>query len=484
MSYEYDVVLIHPIRNIKSTKKRKIKSLIFKRSNYIRIPPFMIVPVGLFIMATKLKERNFSVKIINLPLEVELSGLKIEKFFKKYEARVFGISLHWSVHTSGAIEIARILKTQFPESKIVLGGLTATYFAQYIMENYEFIDAVILGEGEDTLIDYLQYLDKNKTIDSLHGILLRNKEGKIEVKKERVPPDYENTKPIRIDSLEHWEEYLKADVGGYDEIKDATFWISIARGCIFNCAYCGAGCNSYSIFSNREKLAIRKIEYVADEIEYLESLGVRVINFNYDPSILGPNYYKKLFGEIRKRKIEVGSYIELFRVATSDFYSELNKTFIRNIIAFSPETGSEKVRFFLGRKITDDALEKSIIKAIEHGLFPHIYFMAGLPGESEEDFKKTTTLIEKLKKNLPVTIFGGYPYIVDVGSPMFRNPEKYKVRLLFNSFNDFYNLSSLPDVVKTVELIGYETEFFSRKEIATKVNQLRQYVDSVMRKHY
>lgn len=44
--------------------------------------------------------------------------------------------------------MAKIVKEKCPQTFITLGGFTASYFAQEIMENYPFIDSIIKGEGE------------------------------------------------------------------------------------------------------------------------------------------------------------------------------------------------------------------------------------------------------------------------------------------------------------------------------------------------
>ncbi|UCH70984.1 MAG: cobalamin-dependent protein, partial [Candidatus Bathyarchaeota archaeon] len=114
---------------------------------------FMTIPMGLMSIADYLDRHGFKVKIMNL-CEMMLSDpeFNVERFLKRADAAIFGIDLHWCIHSQGAIEIARLCKKQHPNSLVVLGGLTATRFASEIVEKFRFVDAVVRGEAERPML--------------------------------------------------------------------------------------------------------------------------------------------------------------------------------------------------------------------------------------------------------------------------------------------------------------------------------------------
>ena len=57
--------------------------------------------------------------------------------------------------------MAKIVKEKCPQTFITLGGFTASYFAQEIMENYPFIDSIIKGEGEIPIRELAEKIANN-----------------------------------------------------------------------------------------------------------------------------------------------------------------------------------------------------------------------------------------------------------------------------------------------------------------------------------
>jgi radical SAM superfamily enzyme YgiQ (UPF0313 family) len=56
-----------------------------------------------------------------------------------------GIDLHWLVHPHGALELTKLVK-EITGRPVILGGFTATYYWREVLENYPFVDVVVLGK--------------------------------------------------------------------------------------------------------------------------------------------------------------------------------------------------------------------------------------------------------------------------------------------------------------------------------------------------
>ena len=52
----------------------------------------------------------------------------------------------------GAIEIARTAKQLNPKTKVVFGGIGATFLWEHLLTHFPEVDVVVLGEGEWTFL--------------------------------------------------------------------------------------------------------------------------------------------------------------------------------------------------------------------------------------------------------------------------------------------------------------------------------------------
>jgi len=73
---------------------------------------------------------------------------EVPGYIQKLNAPVFGIDLHWLVHAQGALELARIVRQEHPQSKIIFGGFTASYYWQELIQ-YPQVDYVMRGDSTE-----------------------------------------------------------------------------------------------------------------------------------------------------------------------------------------------------------------------------------------------------------------------------------------------------------------------------------------------
>jgi len=427
--------------------------------------------MGLFSIASNLVAEGLETKIVNLGLEATLpkKRLNVKRRIRAIDARIFGIDLHWCIHSHGAIKLAKLIEEERSDSVSILGGLTATWFWREILEQYPQVDAIVLGEAENSFADVAKAILQDKKLGDLPGVAYREGSA-IKANPPKPTPSINDFHFTDLSRLENYQDYLRSDPRGFFQGFPPSFWLPIARGCPYNCIYCGGGSEAYRTVTNREEPALRSPSKVADDVQSLVEQGVRKVCLSHDPEIGGKEYYRKMFREIRDRGIDVSLYVEVFRLPTPDFLRVLPKTFSATTIAFSPESGSEDVRRLVGRSFSNDALLRSIKDCVRLGaVFPEVYFLPGLPGENRETFKITLELITKLSR-LPVRIQADNVYIMDPNCLMAVNPQEYGLKLFLRSFNDYLNLTSKTRV-GIMDMIGHETSTLSREDIASLIAQ-------------
>ena len=138
-------------------------------------------PLGFTSIAEYLERAGYRVRIVNLAVRMLRDrNFSAEKMIKELTAPLFGIDLHWLVHCHGAIEIAKLVKKYHPEAKVVLGGLSASYFYPELLQ-YSEIDYVLRGDStEEPLRQLMDCIMKGKEPEAVPNLVWRDKQGRMQ----------------------------------------------------------------------------------------------------------------------------------------------------------------------------------------------------------------------------------------------------------------------------------------------------------------
>ena len=463
MTKYYDVVFLHPLTSLR-------KHLI--NSPYL-LTHYPLLPMGLFSLAHMIKSEGYEVKIVNLGLEISLSpSFEIEDYVKSLSAKIYAIDLHWFYHSEGAIQLAEMCKKHHPDSLVILGGFTATWFYEEILKKYNFIDAILLGEAEQSILSLVKACLIDKDLSNVPGIAYRANDT---VKHNAVAPPatLDNLNFTDLSTLENWENYLKIVPEGCNEDGSSLFWLTIARGCIYNCIYCGGSCSSYKLLTKREKPIFRDPKLVAEDIRRLHDLGVEKICFSHDPEIAGKNYWQKILYELAKDRVDMQAYLESSQLPSRDFLQRMKRAFNEVELAIYPLSPNEKVRMAAGKKFTNDQLFHTARICEELGITLNAYFTVGLPGENKNFYELFKKLVKKLLPFQSITIPPLSVYTLDPSSLMATTPEIYNLKIYLKNFEDYKNMCSSPYVI---DRIGHETNTLTREQILELTNMANEHL--------
>ena len=424
---------------------------------------YPLMPMGLFSMAEYLERNGFEVRVVNLALERLLNphaGLR--QLLAGLDAEVVGISLHWFVHSYGAVEVARVVKSLLPNSKVVLGGFTASYFAREIVERYSFVDAVVVGEGEEALLE----VASGAPLEKLKGVASRVRR-RVSWNGYREPvEDLDRYRYTNLKVLDRWSLYLRCSPSGFALTRRPSFWVAVARSCPMNCAYCGGSREGYAAAMGRAKPAVRRPERVAEDVEVLASeYGVSVVKLSHDPLIWGEAYYSRLMEEIAKRGLDLRAYWDLTYLPREEQVRKALRAFEGGLCwGLSVETVNDEVRARIGRPYTLGDIERFLPVAENMGVILDGYFLVGLPGDTKEDVEKGIEYaLKTMKRYKNVYFIPPFPYTMDPHAPMALRPKDYGVKVLCRSFECYRRLVRSE---KWADWVVHETEQLSKKEIA------------------
>jgi radical SAM superfamily enzyme YgiQ (UPF0313 family) len=467
----YDVLFLHPPRVFKGFW-RKLRE---KPEQKMR-PQFCFVPMGLFSLAADLDERGYAVKIVNLGIEQDLNRFfNLKRYIQSVQAKIFAIDLQWVLSSSGAIALARVCKQYHPDSLVVLGGMTATWFHEEILKTHPFIDVVLRGEADYSLPQLVEAVSQSQGLKGVAGISYRQGEHIQQTHTGRILQTLDSIDPTRLELLVNYEKYVYAGVyqcgrpASKDDVSaESALWYPVLRGCPYNCAHCGGGQHAYRVLTGRDEIALRSPEKVANDLQILAEKGVQRIKFSHDLEVGGEKYYLTLLQEVRERNLDIGAYVEVFRLPTRKFASEVTRTFHDAAFALSPESPDEEVRRLIGRDFSNHDLFKTLDVLKTEGIATRVFFTVGLPGEVPHPDPGWERWLTRFKKFIEdVMAHGGLPlpptvYTIDPNCLMAVNRKKYGINLLLKTFADYERASASES---DLDWIGHETKTLSQVDI-------------------
>lgn len=224
-------------------------------------------------------------------------------------------------------------------------------------------------------ISFLKFL---KLATSIEGIFVPSHSNKV---KRAV------LKNLNDSSIPNYQLITKASTE--NAIFEDRFFIEVNRGCPFQCKFCISSFHN-SPFRNRS------FENITNAIEE----GIRYSDFNTISLIGSCVSAHPKFSEICKFIINKGKRLTIPSIRiehlTSEVIQILEKGNIKTITV-APETGSEKLRYELGKKISNDKIIL-LLKELKDSKIKNVklYFLIGLPNETEREIDETIEFLKEL----------------------------------------------------------------------------------------
>ena len=428
---------------------------------------FDMIPYGFLTMTSYLMKHGFKVRIVNLAAKMVMSDrFDVEKEIRKLEADAYGIDLHWLPSAHGALEVARLVKEHHPESPVILGGLSSTYFAREIIESYPFVDYVLMGDTtEEPLRILLERIGDG--VEGVPNLAYRDRGFKV------------NPMTYIPDSLDEFiVDYgliIKSALRGgislslpfADFFKEPIGCVISFKGCAFDCITCGGSSYAYGCYLKRKRLARKSTKAIFEEFKSLTSYFRIPVFFIGDPRLY--DGFHELSRMIREEKVDNELLFEFFSPPPRELMEDVKRAG-GTIIQLSPESPNEHVRRAFGRPYGNQELMKFVEEALDMGFRRlDLYFMLGLPRQTPDMALDVAKFLEGIYLNHPdskerLTAFQAplSPF-VDPGSLVFEHPELYGYRLRFRTLEEHRRAL---EAKSWIDMLNYETAWMGRRELA------------------
>jgi anaerobic magnesium-protoporphyrin IX monomethyl ester cyclase len=351
--------------------------------------------------ATKPRNRRFPLSVMALAAVLEgredyeiVDGNVDDKptetilnLVRRNKVDLLGVSVMPGPQMASAVEDCKQIRLRCPELPIVWGGYFPSTYTDAAL-NVRYVDYVVRGQGEDTLLELLDALRGKRGFESIQGLSYKDVFGLHRHNPERLMrgPDAFPWSPFHRLPV---EKYLRPSFFGR---RTAAHHASI--GCPFRCSFCGV----HAVYGNRElvETAARteailrhlKMQYGADSVQFYD------MNF-----FVKETHARELCDRIAP--LGLRWWCEA-RIDTFTRYSDATLGAIQRagcaMIFFGAESGSDWVLKEMQKDITTEQTLAVAERIRQFGIIPEFSFVIGNPRDPERDTRETLQFIRKIKR--------------------------------------------------------------------------------------
>lgn len=341
--------------------------------------------IGTAYLAAVLLKNKHEVKLLDMRFGYRYSYLL--RILEKFKPDFVGVTSTSVEHKKAYRLIENLKKSGF---KVIIGGPHASVMLKKILEDTK-TDYAIKGEGEETIIDFLNNLGKPEKVK---GLIWRNKKGEI----------IENEDRERIQDLDKIP-FPAFELFELDKYMDKKLPIVTSRGCPYRCTYCSI------FFTMGHKFRMRSPENVVGEIERWYKKGYRYFSFNDDCFTFNLERAEKICDLIVERGLKIK-----WDLRNGIRIDNINEQLLRKMkkagctyVAFGVESANQNVLNKMRKGVTVEQAKNAIMLADKVGIKKGAFFIIGLPGDNMETFKQSLDFALSLPLD-EVRFYNAIPY--------------------------------------------------------------------------
>jgi len=393
-------------------------------------------PNGILSLGSFLEANGCSVAIVPLDYHLNISYdpedldkriLSIlEPALKEYDPLFVGVGVAYTMLYPVSLKIVELSKALKPGAVTGLGGPHVSYMDRQCFEDSSAVDVVVRGEGEWTLLELINTLDRGGDLSGVKGVT-HKKNGEIIVN----PP-----RPLGpVDELPVLDFGLMPE--GF--IRGMAVSIVASRGCAYKCTYC----NESLFWGNKvRRIPIEKI------MEELKQLADKYDNYpvGLEDSMfhMKSSYFFEMLASLAGIRLNPAFYL-LSRAdcVTQEGCEAMFRAGIGNLV-LGLESASPKVLKAMNKQTTIERGEDACAMATRKGLIVGTFWMIGHPGDSPVEAQITIDTIDRfygegIMGASEIALFVPYP-----GGAVFNDPGRFGVEILTYDWERWARFNTQP----------------------------------------
>lgn len=387
---------------------------------------------GILLIGTIFKSKGVTVQVIDGAVRKDYQKIVLESIDK--DTVMIGFSVMTSQVTM-ALDLSELIKSAYSNTPIAWGGIHPALFPKETVSNQN-IDIVVTGEGLETTLNLISYINGAISLGEVKGIGFKNSSGDVVLTGSSEPDDINKIPHIDFSILDNVDTYLNArsyflrEINTDNNEKLILMPVFTGHGCSYKCQFC---INSFL----KRKYRFRSSESIIHEIKKLQNdYGANAFVFLDENFLTIEERLVGFLNLIEKENLKfywrIWGRVNYFNenYLNRDMVLRLEKDGLRSIV-MGGESGSQKVLSLIDKGIKVENIIHSIRLLKETKITPRCSFIVGLEGENKEDSKATYKLCADLiDLNPKVDIAGPVIFRYYPGSPIFdRIIKKYSIAL-------------------------------------------------------
>ena len=276
-----------------------------------------------------------------------------------------------------------------------------------------FVDAFSLGDGEETIHQIMDVYKEWKASGAPREEFLKQL---LKVPGTYVPSFYDITYNVdgTIASCEPKEgsgapklvmkamvrdltaaDYPEKLIVPYGEIVHNRIMLEIFRGCTRGCRFCQAGMIYRPV---RERSMDRLLELAEKLVSATGYDEISLMSLSSGDYSCLPDLAKEMVERYAQRRVRISLPSQRVDAFLKDTLKETQKV-RKTALTLAPEAGSQRLRDVINKGVTEEDLMRSVYDAFSEGWSAvKLYFMIGLPTETDEDVMGIADLARKVQQ--------------------------------------------------------------------------------------
>lgn len=398
-------------------------------------------PLGIAYLAAVLIKNGHEVRLLDrniIAIKNRFDLLKVDKEtlddIKNFMPEIIGFSASTPLMCDVKY-FSNIIKEALPDKKIIIGGAHPSVEPEESLIACQAIDAVVRGEGEDTISKLLNNLD---ALSRVRGITYREG-GAIFSTDDAIPIANLDDIPMPRRDLLDMKFYSqpRRERGLFGRF--ATIFTS--RGCYHRCNFCA----SYKIF--KDGVRLHSANRILSEIkEIISHYKIDYLYFADDELLSDKVRVREFCSLIIKERIN--KKIKWIAQARADM-GKLDKSLLKTMkeagcvqLEFGFESGSQKELDRMNKRTKVENYYEAVKLTKEAGIRCYADIILKYPGQTVDDLKKTAIFIRGSKPSfVQVTFFWPLP-----GSSIYQDLKKRGFKIKWDeTVNKDFNFSNIDD---------------------------------------